>query len=305
MVNSTSNLLIIGNGFDLQCGLKSSYYDFVSSKFIDKIYSNLWQIYFQKFKKEINGWIDIENKITYFLSNRNEKFSFISELKNQGHNIIIDNNDNLSFVSYLLGELKKIEDLFCQYLLTEIENNKNYTKNAENLLKKMAEFKNLEIISFNYTNPFKENIKVINLHGLCKNSNIIFGIDLEDKLPKDSYIFTKTYRRMFLNNSTSSLPRDISKIKFYGHSLGYQDHSYFYNIFDYYNLYGDLNNSNIILQFYFTIYDNNKKDEIIKTSTTNVYNLIYEYGKTFDDTTKGKNILNKLLLEGRIHIKFI
>ena len=34
---ATSQLLILGNGFDLHCGLKSSYFDFFQSTILDTI----------------------------------------------------------------------------------------------------------------------------------------------------------------------------------------------------------------------------------------------------------------------------
>jgi hypothetical protein len=145
-----------------------------------------------------------------------------------------------------------------------------------------------------------------NVHGTIKKE-IIIGIDdknidknkkyLENKLIiPNEFKFSKTYRKMLLLRPNdfqdeTVLPnkKDLTQIIFYGHSLGRQDYSYFQSIFDFYDIY----NSNVLLKFCyadkFEIYDN-------------VYNLIHEYGVSFSNTHKGKNLLHKLLLENRLFL---
>jgi len=184
-------------------------------------------------------------------------------------------------------------------------------------MNKLTNDEKVNILSFNYTNPFIEfkndsmnMIKsIINVHGSCNEDNIIFGIDYTNELPTNAHIFTKTYRKMFQSKPTKILDLSIETIKFYGHSLGVADYSYFQSIFDYCYIYDymEANGTTVNLQFYFSVYDESKREEITRNVTDSVYKLITTYGENFDSVAKakGKKLLHKLLLEGRIHIEFL
>lgn len=58
-------LLIVGNGFDLSMGFKTSYGDFMKSSFFPKFDSTLCS-YLRKQFQENMGWIDIENELSEF-----------------------------------------------------------------------------------------------------------------------------------------------------------------------------------------------------------------------------------------------
>ena len=90
----TKQLLIIGNGFDLACGLKSSYKDFFDNYFSTnpKMY---WERYFQNMSylnsgKDDYSWTDIETQI--FTQLQNVEFLIQNELLN---NIFYENKDDL------------------------------------------------------------------------------------------------------------------------------------------------------------------------------------------------------------------
>ena len=91
-------------------------------------------------------------------------------------------------------------------------------------------------------------------------------------------------------------------IKFYGHSLGDADYSYFQAIFDEVNLY----ESNTRLIFY---YNKNRQNTTLQEKAVQeemfekVNRLITAYGTTLDNEDHGRNLLHKLLLEGRLTIK--
>ena len=116
---------------------------------------------------------------------------------------------------------------------------------------------------------------------------------------------------MFQENPGRALAKRVDKIIFFGHSLAKADYSYFQSIFDFYNLYGDTLLSDsaftkpFMLQFYFTIFDISRETEISRDAAASVYKLITAYGDTIDNKDRGKNLLHKLLLEGRIKIDFI
>lgn len=350
-------LLIIGNGFDLQCGLKSSYKEFGIWLRQDeqRLYSSLWAVhFFLNNLADDQDWIDVEQSLQGTLTEkiygrRSQLGNWLAAAKHyftkyQGYMIkrfanekgtqdrevkyivkyMLDNNTSECDSYWFLNELRKFENLFSEYLETEVLNNKSYLPNACKLMEELTEGGKVKVISFNYTNPFKQNVSsleknkpsnfagsVTNVHGTYADRNIIFGVDTTEDLPSDAYIFSKTHRKILQGSSNGALPHYVSKIKFYGHSLGRADYSYFQSIFDSYNLYGEdqllsrNRGKNLKLQFYFTVYDEDKKIEIERDAANRVYKLIDAYGKTLDNKDKGKNLLHKLLLEGRIQIIFL
>jgi hypothetical protein len=184
----------------------------------------------------------------------------------------------------------------------------------------------------------------VNIHGGVDTGSAIFGIDAlddaganlpsfnwqsgEDELIGDrmqnphAVLFTKTYRllNMGVPSGINELIHTASKysdqpptaaIKFYGHSLGKADESYFNAIFDGVDLYS----SHTKLIFYYSVYqDTTGKDDVeIQRIDQNdrremclkVTRLINTYGTTMDNKAHGANLLHKLLIEGRLKVKKI
>ena len=173
------------------------------------------------------------------------------------------------------------------------------------------------ILDFNYTPPVIQGWEncptCLNVHGLAEDGNIVFGIDGTNLNPEQECYanivkFTKTYRIMALNSiSHASLVRPYlsnnpdnttNTIKFFGHSLAEADYSYFQAIFDEVSLY----ESNTRLIFYY-----NKKrsggEKAQEEMFEKVNHLITTYRQTLDNKDHGRNLLHKLLLEGRLIIK--
>lgn len=151
------------------------------------------------------------------------------------------------------------------------------------------------------------------------NTSIITGIDgFNISASEPVYRFTKTFR-LFEGEGLSDnecIQKGIDEIKFFGHSLAQADYSYFQAIFDFYHIY----DSDVKLIFYYA--DRRSKEEKEKTQgdqeklnlekenskrevVSNLVRLIEEYGKTLDNKDHGKNLLHKLLLEGRLRIEYI
>lgn len=82
----------------------------------------------------------------------------------------------------------------------------------------------------------------------------------------------------------------------FGHSLNEQDYNYFFPLFD--EL--DLNNTNCLgkLIVAFTIYDLDKRKEIIETLTKKLIKMIYEYEKS--SGSSGNRLYDKLQYKNRI-----
>ena len=192
------------------------------------------------------------------------------------------------------------------------------------------------VMSFNYTNPWDRNRwssefpvnssfiepkKYINVHGQAvrdheesaENVNrIIFGIDNEDiEASSKEYIFTKTYRTLVNYSDTRKstkatdaniFDKNVKTIKFFGHSLGDADYSYFQQMFDYYHLY---DNDDLKLYFYFKTYDNRSITEYLHDQSLRVIKLLDKYGKTMTNEEHGKNLVTRLEMTKRLFIKQI
>ncbi|BDR52693.1 hypothetical protein KIM372_06000 [Bombiscardovia nodaiensis] len=240
-----------------------------------------------------------------------------------------------TLLNILLAELYRYEEEFAAYMSNQIKASPDYQTTATNLVLHLAndqmpqpvlklnasmrEFlenpRSTNILDFNYTDPLMEDWEhrpvVLNIHGLASEKNIIFGMDGTWLSPdRQCYVnmvrFTKTYRLMALsgvNHESLVQPyspnsHGTSVIKFFGHSLGDADYSYFQAIFDEVNLY----ESDTHLIFYYNQHreggENAQEDMFEK-----VNKLITTYGETLDNSDHGKNLLHKLLLEGRLVIK--
>lgn len=97
-------LLIIGNGFDLACGLKSKYTDFFYSIPKKEYENNFWYYIFDRLRdsalKHSNNWADIELQILNQLKNLEflYKDNFIQKIDNH--------HDTLTFMKVFLERLQ-------------------------------------------------------------------------------------------------------------------------------------------------------------------------------------------------------
>ena len=249
-------------------------------------------------------------------------------------------NDELwspqKLVEYLGNQLGKLEENFSNYMLAVTKDNGSYIERSFSLLGWMLadvrpsdDFGNLKstILSFNYTNPFKhsigksEAVKIINVHGSL-DEGIIFGID-GTKCADNSlaFPFSKTYRVITAGTNFGEgvvhasgngvLSRATQVIKFYGHSLGEADYAYFQAIFDSVNLYA----SDTKLVFYYKPHarpgmsadgDHPSEEKRSRNAmAARVTRLLSEYGKTLDNEDHGKNLMHKLMIEGRLEVRLL
>lgn len=372
-----SRLLVIGNGFDLKCDLKSKFEDYYNSKVdmvktLDEInakfnkqiastdilqfdvlhfggfpttYTNLkdnkeinfndknisfWDFYFYFHKKKLDNWADVEYFLNKLLTINNHKAHPELDLEKSLDMIVgskeskdtftedketlvllfiilynlnydIEEHSERYFYDFLFDELNKFEKSFNNYLKTLQD--KKYKEKSQQLLKELSHNECYNLLSFNYTTPCTNdslcNI-TRNIHGKLEDHPII-GIDSKNIDPNSPvFRFTKTYRIMTLTSEKQDklLPNTVKTIAFYGHSLAPADYSYFQSIFDYYNIY----DNDITLVFYYSIYDESKEQKIKRNQFNSVSKLMSEYGTTFHNE-KGKNLMHKMLLEGRLILK--
>lgn len=368
---SWHQLIVIGNGFDLECGLASSFSDsdFVKARTVDfekadhgqiaedvLFTKTIWDVILPSMGDA--NWCDIEGSIADWIAPKNregksskskfektlhklanptgtydpdkaeDSVALFLEMRYQHHEPW--NSENLLQITR--EDLAKLESDFDRYLSDEVETSKGYKEKVSELMSEIIlgqrpsndEYDVEEsILSFNYTravNQFRSDehdTEYVNIHGRL-GGEIVFGIDGTDRMDNPMALpFTKTYRLMTLDlpdvGKLVHVPRSglpmadgTKMIKFYGHSLGEADYSYFQAIFDSVKLYeGDTR-----LVFYFRphklssgcIQDVNcaRKEMMEK-----VIRLLTAYGLTLDNKDHGKNLIHKLLIEGRLSVSLL
>ncbi|OTO13768.1 hypothetical protein A5882_002190 [Enterococcus sp. 4E1_DIV0656] len=381
----SSNLIVLGNGFDLKCGVKSTFKDFFDNRIsedveqqIKSFFKNIdirdtyrslsfdeaqeydgvlvpegsynlikdakltfWDLLFvtKKNKKTLVNWHNVEQNMLDILKDLDltKNYSHLgqrmisgvpgirSKLKSSIKESLIQCSILAYYVipkeryrskknldDFLLSELIEFESSFSKYLEDKILETYEYSYVSELLIRKIIGEDNsiddVEALSFNYTEPSCLRSKITNVHGKLRNNNIIFGIDQDEISPNSLiYKYTKTFRKMVQinkNNGDSvyiNNKNDLKNIFFYGHSLSVLDYSYFQSIFDYYNLY----DSNVSLTFCCSPYGDKTSQEILTEHAGLVANLLGKYGKTMNNENHGRNLMHKLMLEGRLTIKEI
>ena len=222
----------------------------------------------------------------------------------------------------LLAELNELEKQFSDYLTDALRDHPGYCSESASLLKTLVEYDNRRltlnsasttVLNFNYTTPGEcecsggRELDLLNVHGKL-GGDIVFGIDGTGCMDEaNAAMFTKTYRLLGFQRATTSKPVAYGEaklgdglcpatvaIKVYGHSLSAADYSYFQSIFDIVNLYG----SSVKLYFFYSNYCDTARDDMFHRVTA----LLSAYGETMDNKDHGKNLIHKLILEGRLAI---
>ena len=101
--------------------------------------------------------------------------------------------------------------------------------------------------------------------------------------------------------NSANLQGATDVIKFYGHSLGKADYSYFQSIFDGVDLY----ESKTVLVFYYPYDDSDEENNESWRNglASSINDLLVDYGATMDNKDHGQNLMHKLLLEGRLILR--
>ena len=214
-------IIIIGNGFDLSLGLKTSYKDFIRSKYFRLLLNevNSLAIYLNE-KQEINNWVDIEKELTeYSKKIQDDK----SKVKN---------------------DFKELKNALMDYLKEAQEEEINQSSKAFEMMKN--EISDTDIIyNFNYTNSILKVAEILEIsnieskhsfvHGSIENKNIIFGVE-DDARINNNHIFLK--KSSTINFAESDIIKILNNNRdkkihliIFGHSLGITDSSYFSSYF--------------------------------------------------------------------------
>ena len=211
--------IVIGNGFDINLGLPTSYTDFVKSAHFDDMVKRGNEL--AKHLKntfELQNWIDIENELKIYSKEKGDaSFKFNYEL--------------LTFA--LINYLEELD-----YSLMK------RTSAAYRLIESISEScDSFNILDYNYTksieiilrNKFigEDTIKssLIKVHGEAAKNDIIFGVEDRAPIKREHVFLRKAYPRYFKALNFHSIFTNAKRIIFFGHSLGETDHTYFQDLF--------------------------------------------------------------------------
>jgi len=239
-------LFMIGNGFDVNCGMKTKYRDAYPEYISIKENDETLKHFKEEIEENIENWGDFEISMAKYAEQLNDENAFIECVSD--------------FVSFLGGYLSRQQESFYKRImelncLTDIcEEMKKSIKTfyegiSENINREMERrnansLGNIEVISFNYTSVFDKffyqlygesffgYLRVNHIHG--GNDVPVLGMDNEKQITlnsKPSKNFKRSFIKPFFNSEydidrvkdAENKIKEANTICVYGMSLGDSD----------------------------------------------------------------------------------
>ncbi len=256
--NNVNTMLITGNGFDLNLGMKTGYKDFFyqleSSGFWDRYKKNLLLSYIHE-KGAKKYWYSFEEIIKDFI------------IKNAEHTKLIINDCNAAFpllknelckfigkACPIYGRYQAASKILCALFGCDGSGAVTWNEKIRNRYDEFTERYNLpkfRFVTFNYTDPnlllmriikmwvskpLVENISsmseyVYNIHGKL-GEDIVFGTDEDDRIPRELFFLRKCH--YLEKNTKSRFYQDLcssKRIVIFGHSVHGIDFEYYEKFF--------------------------------------------------------------------------
>lgn len=222
-------LLIVGNGFDLSMGFKTSYGDFMKSSYFPHEETSSLCSYLHKQYEENMGWIDIENELSEY-----SRILTTKKLNAKKINTILD-------IDSLREEYDELKSSLKCYLQEETK--RAFGPSPDNPAKRVIDQLPAEskIISFNYTSIIERMTRdrfcaskgnLLHIHGsLAPYDDIVFGVEDSAKLSKEHVFLYKAHSPHLKVQEFSDWLNSAERIIFYGYSLGDTDRQYFEKFF--------------------------------------------------------------------------
>ena len=243
-MNDYKLVLVIGNGFDLDLGLPTSYQDFLKSsefrKYLDSTHmqtdygyvvgdiDNLFQYLNEKY--QCQNWIDIEMEL--------------KDLASRTFKTVDGKGNTVNAIPVATDAKAKSFEVLCKQLCLYLKNlDYNFVKGSSTALKLLSvinEYASVcEIITFNYTDLHKLNdelseklrVRIDHVHGSIKDRDIIIGFEDEVEIDKSYSFMIKSFNPAFRSHNVRQKLLDADEIIFFGHSLGETDYHYFEDLF--------------------------------------------------------------------------
>lgn len=221
-------ILIIGNGFDLDIGMKTRYRDFMESGIWRKAkeHGNALSysiLNYLEEKNKLESWFDVENELlNYALEISEGTYRSHQETDRKGFELFQNKlkeylqREQDSFKTRVDSTaLASMTNIICNGFFTNI-----YSFNYTDLRKFMSRFN------------IKVPIPITYMHGsLGKNDNIVLGIETDKIIHKDYRFLFKTNSRFYSSNNLNESMDEANEIVFWGHSINGMDFPYFKDFF--------------------------------------------------------------------------
>lgn len=226
----SKKLLIIGNGFDIDLGLKTRYSDFANSKVWDKLMKNTYGfdqdlLGALRDAKEKEAWFDIEKTMN----------DYVRAIRPEYLTTDLVEKDKRSFT--------EVAKALAEYLKKEQETRTlESNRYAAQVLRLVSEVSGFEYYTFNYTSlgsianscEFKiDTSKITHVHGSLGNDSIILGVltDPANQIHEQYSFMYKDNSRFYSSNNMYEDFEKADDIIFFGHSVNGMDFPYFKDFF--------------------------------------------------------------------------
>ena len=223
-------LFIIGNGFDIDLGLKTRYSDFANSKVWDKLMENTYGfdqdlLGALRDAKEKEAWFDIEKTMN----------DYVRAIRPEYLTTDLVEKDKRSFT--------EVAKALAEYLKKEQETRTlESNRYAAQVLRLVSEVSGFEYYTFNYTSlgsianscGFKiDTSKITHVHGSLGNDSIILGVltDPANQIHEQYSFMYKDNSRFYSSNNMYEDFEKADDIIFFGHSVNGMDFPYFKDFF--------------------------------------------------------------------------
>jgi len=219
----TKNIFIIGNGFDLDLGLKTKYSDFAHSdywpQYDGSIIPNL-KSYLED-KRDTESWFDIENELLNYARADGEHTRSIFDLAS--YNVRRD-----------MEYFAKIQSSLCLYIREQQTKELKKSSVASQVLKLIQQNGYFNsIYTFNYTNlneiaaklNLSTSMRYTHIHGCVDDESIILGVD-ETKLMEGYELLHKTMSASYRSHNIFNDLSAATEVVIFGLSFGQIDYTY-------------------------------------------------------------------------------
>lgn len=221
-----NTVFIIGNGFDLDLGLKASYSDFAKSEEWKNLVTNRQGIY--------KGGNASSSLVLYLEKTRVKQNWF--NIEEEIHNYIVSHpQPSKKNVEIAMFDYDGIKFALCQYL-RRISNSfcPDKKRKSYELFRRLS---GSVIVSFNYTDSSKlcglsESVKDFTyIHGSLYDE-VVLGCDVySNEIVNKPLSFLYKYNMLHDTNDLVKSLRNASEVIFFGHSVNEMDFCYFRDFF--------------------------------------------------------------------------
>lgn len=212
-----SAVAIIGNGFDLNLGMRTSYQDFFESSYFPEGNDASLACALRR-KKDALGWVDIEQELADFSKSNPQSGTF-------------------------KAEYQALRSALAEYIRSLPLPAEKGETHAHRLIEVLAKESDLLIVNFNYTRSVKHLLATAgrkietldkehwSIHGTCDDDSIIFGVDDSAQICNDHHFLFKSFAKNYSARGLVEKLKSAHAVHIFGHSLGPPDHMYFRDYF--------------------------------------------------------------------------